>query len=353
MAWGFGIKQLSGDVEKIRRGDDEKHSLMNEAAVVDSKPTHHTVDTHVDNIRYGVWEGLPPPRLWSHDQESAFRFLPSRDPTKLYVVIQTEKGPVIFQHYVLNFGARASVWAYNRFADALRIVVRLRWFILTGHYVDDFNGEDPPGSADSSFDAVARLGALLGWPFSKKKEQPPSSKVVRLGTCWSIIADALLISPKPTRVKKLIREFKHAVHVNLLPPVHSGTLAGKSTFVCQGAFGKVGRACVKALYARQHSKSSDWSLVPSLRMSITALSHLLGDLKPRTVPQSRRMFAPRGSLPTPSSRWAIGGSKLPTGIVSISLRPKTSPCLRTALASLSSPLMAAPGSSTFGCPRSC
>ena len=53
------------------------------------------------------------------------------------------------------FGAAASVWHFNRTADALQAVQRILLWIIAGHFVDDFNGVDMDEVADSAFQSMA------------------------------------------------------------------------------------------------------------------------------------------------------------------------------------------------------
>ena len=43
------------------------------------------------------------------------------------------------------------MWAYNRFMDAVMMLLRRMFMISCGHYVDDLNGEEPGPSAQSAF----------------------------------------------------------------------------------------------------------------------------------------------------------------------------------------------------------
>ena len=49
-----------------------------------------------------------------------------------------------------RFGAAASVWNFNRAADAVQLIVRALVLLMGGHYVDDSNGSDFEALADSA-----------------------------------------------------------------------------------------------------------------------------------------------------------------------------------------------------------
>ena len=78
--------------------------------------------------------------------------------------------------------------------------------------------------------------------------------------------DVLEIVPKPGRFPDLVCTLQKCLDVNKLAPALAGTAAGKSAYVTQTVFGKVGRAATKAPFARQHAKSKvkNWKLVKSL-----------------------------------------------------------------------------------------
>ena len=76
------------------------------------------------------------------------------------------------------------------------MLLRLIFMISCGHYVDDLNGEEPDGSAQSAFDTVPEFTALLRWPMQPAKALPPATRLVRLGTDWSADDTALTIGPK-------------------------------------------------------------------------------------------------------------------------------------------------------------
>ena len=100
---------------------------------------------------------------------------------------------------VLNFGSRGAVWSYNLFADALMMLFRLILWVVVGHFVDDFNGDEPEESAQSAFESVAELSTILGFPMSGDKAQSADRDVIRLGVRWQVTATAFVISSNALR----------------------------------------------------------------------------------------------------------------------------------------------------------
>ena len=61
-------------------------------------------------------------------------------PAQCGTFLGTRHGVTFWYHLAMNFGATASVWNFNRGADALQQLLRGLLLLATGHYVDDFNG---------------------------------------------------------------------------------------------------------------------------------------------------------------------------------------------------------------------
>ena len=97
------------------------------------------------------------------------------------MILFTATGTSLWQHLVVMFGAKAAVWAYNRFGDALMHVSRILLAILLTHYVDDYSACDPGPLATSSFDSFEILGSCLRTTFKESKKQPPSASRDTLG----------------------------------------------------------------------------------------------------------------------------------------------------------------------------
>ena len=119
----FGIEQLdaSGNVIKVRRGEDWRRSHHNQATIVRDRPLHDTVNAFVQGARFlRNWSNAATPiHHWGHDHEGAYRQLPTAEPELSYMLLITGKGVTVWQHVVLVFGPTSSVWGYNRFGDAL------------------------------------------------------------------------------------------------------------------------------------------------------------------------------------------------------------------------------------------
>ena len=148
------------------------------------------------------------------------------------------------------FGAAASVWNFNRAADAVQMLLRSLLLVLLGHFVDDFNGVDAADLADSAHHAVADFFALLGLQTKPSKAQAPAKRHVVQGVELSIRPEGVELSPTAQRTQKILGQIDGALARDSLSPDEASRLAGRLTFLSQSTFGATGRAAIKPLYSR-------------------------------------------------------------------------------------------------------
>ena len=110
-------------------------------------PPHDTLDVFVDIAKAYSNFGHEC-STWSQDLAGAYRQFPVRNPGDCYCALITSAGPILFRHHALTFGAVASVWSFNRSADALTFLSRRVLALTAGHYVDGLyrrgRGRDGP-----------------------------------------------------------------------------------------------------------------------------------------------------------------------------------------------------------------
>ena len=112
------------------------------------------------------------------------------------------------------FGAAASVWNFNRAADAVQMVLRALLLVLFGHVVNDLNGAEDEPIADSAHYALADFLALLG---------------LQTNTMWSRWCSA---APRTGPRRSATN-------------CPASKLAGRLTFFSQSVFSCEGRAAIK------------------------------------------------------------------------------------------------------------
>ena len=281
----FPIVQKEADgADRIRRGDDWKRSTHNAFCVTSSAPAHDDLDRHVTNIRHlaAIHGPRVPLHGWLHDHDGAYRQLPAEQPSLMLAVLMTPDGPVVFQHTVLNFGSKGSVWGYNRTGDAIVAIASYIAFLTCGHYVDDYAGFEPARTALSAFTSFEEINGALGFRVKQKKKQEPSDEVELLGAHVSLELKRALLSPRPARVTAFNLTASLVLQKQELSPHLAAAMAGKCGVLTATCAGQVGRAATKALFTRAHD--TRYVMLPSIRDSLLSLMNLFSWAPPRSVP---------------------------------------------------------------------
>ena len=314
----FPIIQIGSDgQDKVRRGEDWRRSHHNATVVAQDAPMHHTVDHFIalakafaaknsaPRAQEAASDGSPPPApaggeageaaydvcdllVWGHDHEGAYRQLPLRHPPHAYLLIVTNTGPQLWRHNVLLFGAAASVWSYNRFGDAMTALARALLLVPALHYVDDFGSIEPAWSAPSAFDSFTEMNAALGLKMKPSKAQPPRAEHKVQGVQLQLRQNAALAAPSPSRMRKISSFISRKLEEDRLTSADAAALAGKLTFMQTTMFGKVGRATIKPVYARQHQSHRCDKLDVPLRATLEVFPAILSSAPPRLVHLLRR-----------------------------------------------------------------
>ena len=276
--------------DKIRRGEDWRRSGHNSTIRAHDVPTHHFVDDYVDMIRRLVEiVGVPAVaaiRIFGHDLMNAYRQWPVRDPAHSGTFLAGPHGVTMWFHMAMCFGAAASVWNFNRTADALQALKRVLLWIVSGHFVDDFNGVDIEDMADGAFHGMAEFFELLGLQTKPSKAQAPATAHVVQGVLVSIGEEGVVLKPTPERIKKVTATIDEALRTDEMTPEVAGKLAGRLNFITQATFGALGKAALKPVYSRAHDAAASTStgLSAGLRAALMALEALLADIQPRVIP---------------------------------------------------------------------
>ena len=278
----FSVEQQ----DKIRRCEDFRRSWHNACMVAYDAPIHHGVDYYVQLCRWHAQHGHTP-EVWVHDLDAAYRQIPVRDVDKAYMILQTPSGPSLWRHNALCFGAAASVWNFNRFADLLQWLARRLLWIPAHHYVDDFAAVESATCSQSGFDCFYRAFGVLGLQMKAKKALAPSTTQKLLGVIIQVTKTHVILQPCPARVNRLTTQIQAILQAGLLPANVAQKLAGKLVFLQATCFGQVGRALLIPLFARAHSEHKDKEteqLNDPLRTSLNTLLRLLQDMPPRAIP---------------------------------------------------------------------
>jgi hypothetical protein len=159
--------------------------------------------------------------------------------------------------------------------------VQVLLITLLLHYVDDFGAVDPAPLAESSFQGFERFAELIGLKLKTTKRQPPSANRDFLGVVLETGDSSVTIHPKESRRSKLKTIIDNALAENKLNGKAAERLAGKMTFYCSAAFGRVGRAALRPVYRRARFKGQ--ALTADLEFSLVALRSLLESAPPQII----------------------------------------------------------------------
>ncbi|CAE7511741.1 unnamed protein product, partial [Symbiodinium sp. KB8] len=279
-----------GRERRHRRGEDWRRAGHNATVKAHDVPTHHFVDDYVDIIRRVV-ELVGPAqaealRIFCHDLLNAYRQWPVKEPAHSGTFLPAPNGVTMGFHMAMCFGAAASVWNFNRTADALQALKRVLLWIVSGHYVDDFNGVDLDELAPGAFEGMAEFLDQLGLQTKPSKAQKPATEHIVQGVLVSITRAGVVLQPTPARLQKVLTTIDTALAEDELAPDVASRLAGRLNFVTQSTFGAVGKAALQPVYARAHdvAAASDTRLSMGLRAALLSLRHLLANIQPKVVP---------------------------------------------------------------------
>ena len=285
LAASFAIVQIDehGNI-KIRRGEDWRRSGHNSTVAADDVPTHHFLGSFVDLARRMAGDGVV--LIFGHDLLNAYRQWPVRCPAHCGTFLPTAAGMTFWCHLAMNFGATASVWDFNRGGDALQQLLRGLLLLPTGHYVDDFNGLEFEELGQSAMEAFEQLFTALGFRIKASKSQPPAAQHIVQGVLFEISRRGVTLSPTTERVRRIMAQITQALQDDALKPDEAHKLAGRLSFLTQAVFGGVGKAPIKAVYARAadtaaHSKDG---LSGGLRAALRSLEKILPTIRPRFIP---------------------------------------------------------------------
>ena len=311
VAFCFSVKQE----DKIRRCEDYRRSFHNSTIEAYDAVPHDDIQKYVELARaYSRQRSLC--KFWAQDLASAYRQFPVKHPEHCYTVLNTPNGPLLFRHRALPFGSSASVWSFNRAADALTYLARRMLLVTTGHYVDDWAAAEQEDSVQSGYHAFESIFQCLGLRMKPKKAQPPQHTQKILGVEIIVDEKNVTLRPHANRVKKVSGLIESALTNDHLDPDQAQRLAGKVLFLSTTMFGQIGRPALQPLYGRafheQHKGAACNHLNSGLRAALTSLQLWLSSPKDRTIPLSSSTlpavlytdaFFEAGQQVPPQSRW--------------------------------------------------
>ena len=289
----FGTWEQHGGAQgkSCRLIDDALEGGQNKAS--GSQFTHRPtdVDAWIAQLR-AVQEAFPGDALmqFTSDFASAYKQVPG-DPTLAGLAAISQwcpksKKPVFFLGRTQFFGGKSCPVNFARVPDWGCHTMAVLGALPMSHCVDDMLVADRASTIHSGFRLWRGLARLAGWDIPDRKSPPPASSGRVLGVRSNLAATPAgcpVIEVAPDRVDQLLGMLDEIISSNRLSPGLAGKVWGRLQFASTQAYGRVGRAMLRAFSRRQHETGRQ-NLNPQLRASISWWKTNLPQLPPRPVP---------------------------------------------------------------------
>ena len=194
--------------------------------------------------------------------------------------------PVFFVGRTQFFGGKSCPVNFARVPDYWCHVMASLGAMGMSHCVDDMLVAERAATIRSGYSLWRGAVALAGWDVPDKKSPPPTSSSQILG----VLSDLSQTPHNPpqirvteARVKKLQAQLNEVLQKEKLGSGLAGKLWGRLQFASTQAYGRTGRAMLRALNRRQH-EGGRHGLNPQLKSCITWWIRHLPVLPARPVP---------------------------------------------------------------------
>ena len=179
---------------------------------------------------------------------------------------------MVVQQRAMPFGALAAVYGWDRVGAAITAILRSLGLPVL-RYVDDLFLAVPAHVGDIARRILEEVVAQLGWHLASEKTEGPVKDMVILGVLVSVHHSHLRLQPEEQKAELWLQQLRDVLSANLLRPGEASKLAGRLSFAQQAVFGRVGRAQLRPLFRRAHSKHT--CLTSELRRTVTWWVRLL------------------------------------------------------------------------------
>ena len=226
-------------------------------------------------------------RMWSLGFSNAYKTIGMNEESKdaSHICLLNPKNKRLYNVCVLvqPFGSRRSPANWGRVVTFLQFAAEEILHVSTGAFVDDVFCSESHRLEMSGFWAFKQLCGLIGFPASKKKDQPPSTGMVLLGADASLRETHIQSQVRGGRLGRLNEYIPLAIESDSLTPASAIKLRGELGFYPSLLEGKLGRGMMGPLIKRQYS-SRGGRLSPEPRRNLAWWYSALGKLAPRTAP---------------------------------------------------------------------
>ena len=199
------------------------------------------------------------PALFKADIASAFRRIPLMPEHRWAAgIMYWYKGSIWTSvHKSSPFGAKASVFNWERVGRFLRAVARRLLHIAMFEYVDDYFAAEHPEVVKHAMNCFARVvRALLGEGSIAAEKLMCGKALEVLGVHVELSSEKFLLRPSPSKMRKCLDVIEAALAPSgSLAAGCASKLAGRLQWACQFMFYRLGRAMIRPIYSQCHSRS--------------------------------------------------------------------------------------------------
>ena len=229
------------------------------------------------------------------DLKAAYQIIPIAQHQHRWNIIaiwdKSTNAPRYAEVKVALFGTAASVPAYNRVPALLTAFGRRVLRLPMTFYVDDACLVDKKSCKGSGQKLLRTLLEACGWSFGKSQDM--SSQTKFLGIEHTFDPDnKMSFWPTEEFCQSILAAIQSAEVSNRLTPGEAAKLRGRTSWMSQATFNKVGRACSAPLAAREFSHLPPWDLNHQLRGSFDFIKAIIETKPKKEVKLGRRKLQP-------------------------------------------------------------
>ena len=228
-------------------------------------------------------------RAFSVDFQHAYKHIPI-DATQTafaHIAVAPPSGDVLVAELRTQpFGSSRAPANWGRVTAFAQWLLSSLFGIYLAKYVDDCYSLEPNITCVTAFHVVKDVCDLLGFKLELRKESPPMTCFNLLGAALTL-GDHRVTAALPERRKlDLVCELRSILSANKLSPGRAAKIRGKLGFAQSLLFGRMGRAHLAPLSARQYCRYpiQGWTLDPQLREILSWWIAVIPNAKPRSTP---------------------------------------------------------------------
>ena len=287
----FAKREQHGNQDaKFRLIDDFKASAVNDLLSTVDTAVPQTLDLFLATcVYYSLISPNTKLLACSMDFAHAYKHIgiPKSQRDFATIILTPPGGPVHYAKlHTQPFGSSRAPANWGRVTHFLQEVMLNMFDVVVFIYVDDCFIVEPHDTLQSAWDAFHTVCQMLGLSLEPAKGQPPARKLHLLGADIALTAEGIHASFPDRKRHDLLNDLKQVLKYNQLNPAQAAKLRGRLGFAQSFVFGKLGRALLHPLTARQYSQlpGRNHPLNEELNESLRWWIALLTRNSPRTVP---------------------------------------------------------------------